>query len=71
MPRLALTRKAGERIQIGGDVHVEVVSVSGRKVRLLIEAPGDVPIFRQELLPLPAPVSSSTATTAETEPAAA
>ena len=34
---------------IGDDVEVSVLSVSGDKVRIGIEAPGDVPIYRTEI----------------------
>jgi carbon storage regulator len=47
---LALTRKAGERIQIGNDIVVSVVWTSGQRVRLAIEAPRSVSICREELL---------------------
>jgi carbon storage regulator len=48
---LVLTRKANEEIVIGGDVVVKLLSVSddGRKVRIGIVAPRDVPVFRREV----------------------
>ncbi|MEK6236382.1 MAG: carbon storage regulator [Planctomycetales bacterium] len=46
---LVLTRKEGERINIGQDVVVKVISISGNKVRVGVEAPGDVRILRAEL----------------------
>lgn len=49
---LVLSRKLGESIMIGDNIRVTVVDIDRGKVRLGIEAPRDVPIYRQELLPL-------------------
>jgi carbon storage regulator len=48
---LVLTRKADQEIVIGDDVVVKVISVSddGRKVRIGIDAPREVPVFRREV----------------------
>jgi carbon storage regulator len=46
---LVLTRKTGQRIMIGDDIEVAVLSTSGDKVRLGITADDDVPIFREEV----------------------
>lgn len=46
---LVLSRKAGERIQIGEGITVEVRRVAGNRVTLAIEAPKDVRILRGEL----------------------
>jgi carbon storage regulator len=46
---LVLTRKLTQSIMIGDDVEVTVLSVDGAKVRLGIQAPADVPIFRTEI----------------------
>lgn len=46
---LVLTRKSNESIMIGDDVEVTVLSVIGDKVRIGIQAPGDVPVFRTEI----------------------
>ena len=47
---LVLNRKIGERIVIGEEIIVTVVAVHGQQVRLGIEAPPDVAVWRQELL---------------------
>ena len=47
---LVLTRKPGQSILIGDGIEVQVLSVSGEKVRLGITAPRDVTIFRDEVL---------------------
>jgi carbon storage regulator len=49
---LVLSRKLGEKIIIGENICITVVDIDRGKIRLGIEAPRDVPIFRQELLPL-------------------
>lgn len=48
---LVLSRKRGERIHIGEDIVITVVDVDRGKVRIGVEAPRDVPVYRQELLP--------------------
>ena len=52
---LVLSRKLGEKIFIGDNICITVVDIDRGKIRLGIEAPRDVPIYRQELLPLKAP----------------
>jgi carbon storage regulator len=47
---LVLTRREGERITLGDDIVVTVVSVQGNKVRIGITAPDDVSIRRGELI---------------------
>ena len=46
---LRISRRAGERIIIGGEVVVEVLEVRGSTVRLGVEAPRSVSIYREEL----------------------
>ena len=46
---LVITRKIGERVCIGDDIVVEVLDIVGSTVRIGIEAPGSVPIFRHEI----------------------
>jgi carbon storage regulator len=48
---LVLSRKLGEKIYIGENICLTVVDIDRGKVRLGIDAPRDVPIFREELLP--------------------
>jgi carbon storage regulator len=47
---LVLTRKTNQSIMIGDDIEITVLSVSGDKVRIGIEAPRDISVFRQEVL---------------------
>lgn len=46
---LVLTRKSNQSIMIGDDIEVTVLSVVGDKVRIGIQAPQDVPVFRTEI----------------------
>jgi carbon storage regulator len=46
---LVLTRKANQSIMIGDGIQVSVLAVMGEKVRIGIEAPRSVPVFRQEV----------------------
>ncbi|TEB04916.1 hypothetical protein Psch_03679 [Pelotomaculum schinkii] len=46
---LVLARKKGQSIMIGRDIKMVVVEVTGETVRLGIEAPPDMEIFREEL----------------------
>jgi carbon storage regulator len=46
---LVLTRKANQSIMIGDDIEVSVLAVTGEKVRIGIQAPRDVPVFREEV----------------------
>jgi len=45
---LVITRKLGERIYIGPDIVLTVVDVGPTKVRIGIECPREVPIYRNE-----------------------
>jgi carbon storage regulator len=46
---LVLTRKTNQSIMIGDEIEITVLSVSGDKVRIGIEAPREIPVFRQEV----------------------
>jgi carbon storage regulator len=47
---LVLTRKTNQSIRIGDDIQITVLSVSGDKVRIGIDAPRDIDVFREEVL---------------------
>jgi carbon storage regulator CsrA len=47
---LLLKRRVGESIVIGGSIRVSVVEVRGGSVRLAIDAPPDLSVYRAELL---------------------
>ena len=46
---LVLSRKLNESIVINYDIVVTVLGVQGDRVRLGIEAPGEIPVHRQEV----------------------
>lgn len=46
---LVLTRKVGEKIQIGDSISVLIMDVKGKQVRLGIEAPSEVKVHREEI----------------------
>ena len=45
-----LTRKVGEEIFIGERIRIKVMEITGTKVRLGIDAPIDLRIYREEVL---------------------
>lgn len=47
---LVLSRKPGEAIRIWDDIEISVIEVRGDTVRIGINAPRNVPVFRMELL---------------------
>ncbi len=46
---LVLSRKLGQRFQVGGDIKVTIVKIDRNSVRIGIEAPGDVTVHREEI----------------------
>jgi carbon storage regulator len=46
---LVLTRKSNQSIMIGDEIEVSVLSVMGEKVRIGIQAPQQIPVFRKEI----------------------
>ena len=46
---LVLTRKTNQSIMIGDEIEISVLSVAGDKVRIGIDAPRDIPVFRKEV----------------------
>ena len=46
---LVLTRRLGESIHIGDTIKITVVDIDGKQVKIGIEAPRDISIFREEV----------------------
>lgn len=46
---LVLSRNVGQSLIINDDIKIIIVSVSGDKVRLGVEAPREVPVHRKEV----------------------
>lgn len=64
---LVLTRKANQSIMIGDGIEVSVLSIVGEKVRLGIQAPRDVAVFRKEVF---LEIQAQNVAAAEADPAA-
>ena len=47
---LVLSRKVGERIQLGDQITITLVKINGNAVRLGIDAPPEMSVVRQELV---------------------
>src|ERR671912_693081 len=48
-PVLIITRKPGEKIMLGDDVVVHVMEIVGNSVRVGIQAPRSLPVYREEI----------------------
>ena len=46
---LVLTRKGNQSIMIGDEIEISVLAIMGEKVRIGIQAPRSVPVFRKEV----------------------
>ena len=46
---LILSRKINEKIMIGEDISISIIEIRGDQVRLGVEAPKTVKVFRQEV----------------------
>ena len=46
---LIITRRAGQKIMLGDDVTVHVMEIVGNSVRLGVEAPKSLPVYREEI----------------------
>lgn len=46
---LILTRRAGESLHIGDTIKVTVISIQGRQVRLGIDVPDEMLVYREEV----------------------
>lgn len=46
---LALSRKLNESIIVGNDIEITILEVKGEQVKIGINAPKSVPVYRKEL----------------------
>ena len=46
---LILSRKINERIMIGEDISISIIEIKGEQVRIGVDAPKSVKVFRQEV----------------------
>ena len=49
---LVLSRKIGEKILIGDNIVLTVVKIDRNQIRLGIEAPIDIQVYREEIAPM-------------------
>ena len=48
---LVLSRRLGQRFQVGDDVRITIVKIDRNSVRIGIEAPDHMTVYREEILP--------------------
>ena len=46
---LILSRKTNEKIMIGDDISISIIEIRGDQVRIGVDAPKSVKVFRQEV----------------------
>ncbi len=46
---LVLSRRPGETIHIGSEITITIVEITGNRIRLGIQAPTNIPVWRGEL----------------------
>ncbi len=46
---LILSRRPGESINVGDDIIISVLGVKGKQVKVGIEVPDEVPVYREEV----------------------
>lgn len=56
---LVISRKLGEAVYIGENIKIVVVDIDRGKIRLGLEVPRDIPIYRQEVTPFGAVTADS------------
>jgi len=47
---LVISRKIGDKIQIGEDIEIFILSIDKNQIKIGIEAPKEIPILRGELI---------------------
>jgi len=62
---LVLSRKLGEKIVIGDNIVITVVKIDRTQIRIGIEAPQEVPVYREEIAPARTNAESKVAVVAE------
>lgn len=65
---LIITRRPGEKIMLGDDVVIEVIEASGSSVRIGIDAPKSIPVYREEIWQAVRDENAAAASDAESHP---
>ena len=55
---LVLSRKTGQTIVLDGRIRVTVLDIRGSQIRLGVEAPQEIPVWREELSTEKKPVAA-------------
>lgn len=46
---LILTRRPGESLYLGENIRLKVLSVQGKQIKIGLEVPDDMPVYREEV----------------------
>ncbi len=46
---LILTRRPGESIHLGDNIKITILSVKGKQIKIGLDVPEDMPVYREEL----------------------
>jgi carbon storage regulator len=46
---LVLTRRPGEAIHLGDSIKITLLSVKGKQIKVGLEVPDDLPVYREEV----------------------
>ena len=66
---LILSRKINEKIMIGDDISVSIIEIRGDQVRIGVDAPKSIKVFRQEVFDAIKAENKAAAQSAATLPA--
>jgi carbon storage regulator len=64
---LIITRRPGERIMLGDDTRIHIMEIVGNNVRVGVEAPRSLPVYREEIWTAVKEENEAAAAAAETK----